>query len=176
MNRQQKADVVQLLRAQFDQSAASFLVNYAGLTVAQMQRLRKQLLLCGGELKVAKARLMSKALENSSVQCSLKPFLKSQIALVFGGSNSPAIAKVLHDFSKEYDALKLVAGCVENQLLNSAAIVQVASLPSREVLLAQLCGTLRAPMNKMALVLNMLLLRLVWTLKQIEEKKQASGL
>jgi len=175
MNRQQKADVIHILRTQFDNSAASFLVNYAGLTVDQMQRLRKRLLGNDAELKVAKARLMNKALEGSNIQCSLQPFLKNQVALIFGGNNFPAVAKVLYDFSKENEAFKLVVGCIENQLLNPAAIIQVASLPSREVLLAQVCGTLRAPMNNFVIVLNMLLLRMVWALKQIEDKKRASG-
>ncbi len=171
MNRQQKALVVEGLKKDFSDSQATFLVGFKGLTVKQMQSLRKELRQKGGTLKIAKARLMLRATEGEAGIEQLIPFLKGQIGLVFASNESPAIAKVLHDFSKGNEALELVAGYLDSQLLDQETIVHLASLPSKEVLLAQVCGTLKAPAIGLAAVLNVLVLRFLWTLKQVGEKK-----
>ena len=86
----------------------------------------------------------------------LTPLLKEQVALVFVEKESPAIAKVIYDFSKEVGALKVVAGYLDEQVIPSATVVRIASLPSRDVLLAQICATLKAPASSCARVLTSL--------------------
>lgn len=173
MNRQQKELVVQLLRERFLQSPASFIVGYKGLTVNQLQELRSKLRQRGGALKVAKARLMKLAvgdLEDSQV---LTPYLKDQIGIVFTKDKSPAnIAKVLNDFAKDHEALRLVGGTVEGSFVDQSTIGRIASLPSKEVLLAQLCGTLKAPITRLVTVLDMQIVQLPLVLKQIAAKKK----
>ena len=172
MNREQKVVEVQALKDDFSASKASFLIGYKGLTVNQMQRLRRELKEKGGKLRVAKARLMRRAVENMEDRERLAPFFKDQIGLVFASDEVPSVAKVLYQFSKDNEALQLVIGVFEDHMLDSAGISRIATLPSRDVLLAQLCGTLKAPTTGLANVLNMLILRLLWTLNQIGEKKQ----
>ncbi|KKP35813.1 MAG: 50S ribosomal protein L10 [candidate division TM6 bacterium GW2011_GWF2_32_72] len=174
MNRQEKEQVVQVLKASFADSQASFLVNYQGLTVGQLQALRKELRNNGASFKVAKARLMKIAVQDVSGVDFLAPYLKEQVGLVFAKGEAPAVAKVLVDYSREFTALKLVAGGMESQLLTGASITALASLPSRDVLLAMVCGTLKAPIVKLDVVLNMLILRLLFVLKQVAEKKEAN--
>ncbi len=102
----------------------------------------------------------------------VRPFFKDQIGLVFAKNESPAVAKVLYEFSKKNDALKLIIGRMDSHILDAQTVGRIASLPSREVLLGQVCGTLKAPIQGLASVLNTLVLKLLWTLKEVEKTKQ----
>lgn len=163
MNRQEKEQSIVALKEGFSGSKATFLVSYKGLTVGQMQKLRRSIREKGGELVVAKTTLMKRAVQNMQGVDTLAPYFKEQIALVFASKEAPSVAKVIRDFSKENERLGIVAGCMNSNLLSGDLIIRIASLPSREVLLAQLCGTLKAPMAKLAMLLD-----------AIKEKKQAS--
>jgi large subunit ribosomal protein L10 len=171
MNRQQKVEVVNFLQDNFSKNAASFLIGFQGLTVGQLQKLRKELRESGSILKIAKARLVKRAIEDKDGGQDLLPFCKNQIGLVFADTDTPAAAKVLQQFSKEHEALKIIAGCLDSHLLDAASVVRIANLPSKDVLRAQLCGTLNMPMVSFVNVLNILILRLLWVLKKIEEKQ-----
>ena len=171
MNREQKATLVASLKDEFAQSKASFLVNFRGLSVEQVQSLRKGLRSKGGHMKVAKARLMKLAAEDMPEAQVMLPFFKEQIGLVFAKEETTSIAKVLSDFARDNEALTIVAGSLERVLLDEAAVKRIALLPSREVLLAQLCGTLQAPITGLVIALTMVQLKLLWALKQIGEKK-----
>ncbi|MFZ5954044.1 MAG: 50S ribosomal protein L10 [Candidatus Dependentiae bacterium] len=173
MNRQEKSLVIDTLKNDFEKSQASFLVNYKGLTVAQLQALRKALSSTGSSFKVAKARLVKIAAQDIENAEPLTPFLKEQVGVVFAYKDVSAAAKALHDFAKQNEQCKLVAGCFEAKPLNEEAINRIALLPSREVLLAQVCGTLKAPITGLVVALNQNILRLLWALKQVGEKKQA---
>jgi len=172
MNREQKAIVVQTLKDDFSNNKASFLVNYRGLTVNQMQKLRRELRDKSGSLKVAKARLMKRAVDGLDGVDQLTDFFKDQVGLVFAAQEAPAVAKVLRDFSEDNKSLELVVGYFDKQVLMPESIVRIASLPSREILLAQVAGALKAPVSGFVNVLHTMTARLVWTLKQVGEKKQ----
>lgn len=172
MNRQQKEQVVQSLKDNFAQSPASFVVGYKGLTVNQMQSLRAQLRERGGNLKVTKARLMKIAVEDVDSLKQLLPYFKDQIGVVFAQEEPPAVAKVLRDFAKNNEALQLIVGQLDAELLNTDAINLIATLPSKEVLLGKLCGVLNAPIVNFAALLNTHVIRLLLVLKQISQKEQ----
>ena len=172
MNRQEKLAVIEHLKEGFAGSVASFVVNYQGLTVVQMQNLRRELRQQGGELKVAKARLVKLAVNGMEGVDTLTPFLKEQIGVVFADKDVSAVAKVLRDFAKKNEAFEIVAGHMDQKTLSANDVVRIASLPSREVLLAQVCATLQAPSASLARVLNGMTLRLLWTLKQVGDQKQ----
>lgn len=177
MNRQQKESVIGALHSLFSTTKGSFFVDYQGLTVSEMRRLRKQLRETGGTLKVAKMRLIKRALTDTQDSQVLLPYCEDQRGVVFAqdaGDVSP-VAKVLRDFSKENESLQLVVGCLDAQLLDKQAIVRIASLPSKEVLLAQVCGTLNAPVTSFVSVLNQLIVRLLLVLKEIEKKQQSAS-
>jgi len=172
MNRQQKELVVDGLRKDLLSSKAAFLVVYKGLNVGQMQELRSSLRSKGGALKVAKARLMKRAVDGQEGIGDLVPFLHDQVGLVFAGEEVADVAKALSDFAKG-SSLDLVAGVFESTIIEKEKIIQIASLPPREVLLAQLCGTLNAPIAGLARALNMMVLKLLFALKQIEDQKKS---
>ncbi len=171
MNRQQKEQVIQSLRQDFEGNPASFVVSYRGLSVDQLQVLRRQLRKHGGRLKVTKVRLMKIAADQAEAAKPLIPYLKDQIGIVFASKESSAIAKVLYDFAKNHKDLQLIVGKLDDQLLDKDLIKRIASLPSREVLLAQVCGAINAPISGLASVLRILLMRPLMVLKQISEKK-----
>jgi large subunit ribosomal protein L10 len=159
MNRQEKETVVSDLKGNFSQSTGLFIIGYKGMTVAQMQQLRKEVRQNQGHLKVAKVRLVKRAIEGLPGSGELAPLLKEQVALVFAENESPAIAKVIGNFAKDNAALKVVAGYIDSAVLSAETVGRIAALPSREVLFAQLCYTLKAPMT-----------RLVWVLKGMQDK------
>ena len=175
MNRQQKELVVDLFHKNFLTNKGSFFVDYSGLTVVQMQQLRKQLQEKGGTLKIAKMRLVRRALSGVEGADVLFSHCKNQVGVVFAhdASEVSGVAKTLNDFARGNKNLDLVVGCVDAQLLDKTAIVRIASLPSKEVLLAQLCGMLKSPLTGFVHGLNFMLVRLLLALKEIEKQKQA---
>ncbi|HRN77630.1 MAG TPA: 50S ribosomal protein L10 [Candidatus Dependentiae bacterium] len=173
LNRQQKDQVIQELRNDFASSNASFLVGYQGLTVDQMQTLRTELRKQGGRLQVAKARLMKRAAEGIDGAQDIAEHFKNQVGLVFAAGEVPAIAKVLHTFAKNNVALVLKVGYIDSQVLDERGILRIAQLPSREVLLAQVCRGIQAPSSNLVRVMHTSIVRLLWVLQEIQNKKQS---
>jgi large subunit ribosomal protein L10 len=153
MNRHEKELVVSDLKNRFASSQAAFVVQYKGLTVAQMQELRKKLRPQGGTMCVAKARLMKLAMADMPVQ-ELGADCKNQVALIFAEKETAPIAKAISEFAKENQALAIMSGFADQKMLDRRTITILATLPSREVLLAQLCGVLKGPMAALARVLH----------------------
>ncbi len=172
MNRQQKETTIQSLKERFSQSPATFVIGYKGLSVVQMQDLRSQVRNSGGDLKIAKGRLLKRAVGDLEDEKTLAPYLKNQIGVVFASDEAPAIAKILSSFAKDNAALELVVGQLDGALLDKQGIVRIATLPSKDVLRAQLCGTLQAPITRLVFGLNMQLIQLLLVLKQVAEKKK----
>lgn len=160
MNREQKAVIIDSIKNDFTQSEASFIVGYKGLTVKQLQALRKELRTQKGTFKVAKGRLVKLAVKDLAGVNELTPYFKEQIGVVFADEQAPAVAKVLYNFAKANNNFTLVAGFFDARVLPSKDIERIATLPSREVLLAQVCY-----------ILNMQMVRLLWVLQRVAEAK-----
>jgi len=156
MNKQQKALQVNELKENFSASQASFLISFKGMPVATMQALRRELSAVDGKLKIAKMRLVKKAVEVDDSMKELLPYLKDQLGVVFSKGEAPAVAKVLHIFAKNNESLGLVIGTLDKKLLNKSEIEEIATLPSREVLLAQLCYVLQASVVQTVMTLDIL--------------------
>lgn len=172
MNRQQKEILVGALKKSFDSSIANYVVGCQGLSVNAMRELRSRLRKHGAQVKVAKMRLVKRALIDNQELQGVVPFLCEQRGVVFVSHESTAVAKTLCDFAKEYERLQLVAGYVDREMLDIKGIEYLASLPSREVLLAQVLGTMQAPMRQCAVLLHLMLVRLAVVLQQIAQKKE----
>ena len=173
MNKQEKTKIIDVLHQGFSTSQASFLINFKGITVRQMQGLRKVLRENGGNLKIAKARLMKRATAGIDGIQALHPLLKEQIGLVFTKDNSPAVAKALYNYSQQHASLGLVACFFEQRVLARDLVIRIAQLPSKPVLLAQVCSSLNAPARNCVGLLNMLIMRLLFLLKQIAQSRNA---
>jgi len=173
MNRQQKEAVVSDLKELFQNNQATFLVGYQGLTVAKLQTLRKDIRNFGGKFKVTKARLMRIAAEGTQNTEDFRKDFKNQVGLVFVKEEVPSVAKKLVDFAKENELLSVISGFFESRFISKKEIEGLAAIPPKDVLLAQLMGTLQAPTCALVRVLNALVTNVPSTLKQVSEKGES---
>jgi len=171
MNRQQKEAVIADFKELFAGSQASFLVCYKGLDVKSMSDLRTKLRENGGKLKVTKARLMKLAAKGIEGIDGFKDAFKEQVALVFAHGEVPTVAKQIVEFSKENKALEVLSGFFESKELSREEVNFFATLPSREVLLAQVASLLQAPASNLARALTSPIQQLAYGLKQLAEKE-----
>ena len=143
-------------------SVATVVVEYAGLTVEEIKDLRSQLRAEGVELKVIKNNISSRAFKEANFE-EMQDYLKGPCAVAFSADDVTAAARVLYNFSKEHEVLKLKAGTMEDSFADESQIKELASLPSREGLLSMLLSVLQAPMRGLA-----------QTLSQVAEQKPAA--
>lgn len=149
MDRQGKEQVVSNLQSRFAKATAAVVAEYKGLTVAELNNLRRELREVGGEYHVAKNTLIEIAIEGSPY-LSLKDVLTGQNGLVFGYSDTVGLAKVIARYAKEHEKFAIKGGVAEGQFLSSARVDALSQLPSREVLRAQLLGVLARPATQLA--------------------------
>ena len=171
MNRQQKEAIIADFKNMLTTAPGSFLVVYRGLNVKDVTTLRGMLREKGGQLKITKARLMKRAAEGIDGIDSFKENFKDQIGIVFAKEEVPPVAKQLIEFSKDHKALQILAGFFESKTLTRDEVEFFASLPSREVLFAQLAGALQSPASNLARAIAAPMQQLAYGLKQLAEKK-----
>ncbi len=149
MERSQKQLAVDAIAEQFSRAKAAFLVDFKGITVEDVTRLRKKLRAANSEMKVVRNTLARLAIaRHPEKESALKEDFKGTNAIVFSYEDATASAKILADFAKEVEQLQLKVGMMDNARLDENAIKRLASLPSKEVLRAQFLGLLQAPMAK----------------------------
>ncbi|MBI3249696.1 MAG: 50S ribosomal protein L10 [Deltaproteobacteria bacterium] len=149
MDRQGKEQGVSNLQRRFGKATAAVVAEYKGLTVAQLNQLRRELREVGGEYHVAKNTLVEIAIEGSPY-LSLKDILTGQNGLAFGYGDAIGLAKVVTRYAKEHDKFVIKGGMSDGQFLSASRVEAVAQLPSREVLRAQLLGVLSRPATQLA--------------------------
>lgn len=172
MNRQEKQAVINGMRTSFSDSQASFLVGVQGLTVNQVQKFRRLIRKEGGEVSVVKNTLLRVAVDGLDGVSNLAPHFSQQIAVVFAFKEPTAIARALHATAKEEERFKIVAGYLEGSVMDVSKIEYLATLPSKERLVAMVCGGLKAPIANNVMVLKKILMQFMWVIKQASEKSQ----
>ena len=151
LNRNEKAAVVADVSAQVGKSQTLALAEYRGLTVAHLDTLRRQARDKGVYLHVLKNTLARRAVAGSSFEVAAESMSGP---LIYGFSeDAVAAAKVIADFAKGNDKLVIKAGAYAGKALDANGVKALASIPSKEVLLAQLCGLLQSPISGFARVL-----------------------
>lgn len=129
------------------------IVDYRGLTVTNFTELRKRLHPIGSELHVVKNSIFRIAAKEAGL-ADLSGALAGQLAVVTGQKDVSAAAKVLKGFSKEFDKGKVQFGYLKDQRIENAELMELADLPSLEVLRSRILGTLQAPATKLAMMIN----------------------
>jgi large subunit ribosomal protein L10 len=152
MDRAEKAEAVASLQQVFGSTTVVVVCHYAGLTVAQMSALRRQMRSAGASVKVAKNRLARIALEGTDV-ASIGPLLKGPTLLAYSGDPVSA-AKVASDFAKTHEKLVILGGAMGKTALNPEGVKALATLPSLDELRGQIVGLIQAPASKIARVVN----------------------
>ena len=152
MDRAAKAELVAALGEVFASTGVVVVAHYAGLTVADMQKLRREMKQAGGSVKVAKNRLAKIALEGTDV-ASIASLLKGPTLLAYS-SDPVAAPKVATDFAKANEKLVILGGAMGTTALNPDGVKALASLPSLDELRAKLVGLIQAPSTKVAQIVN----------------------
>ena len=168
MDRAQKEKVVEELGQIFESSGVVVVAHYEGLTVAEMQDLRGQMREAGGSVRVAKNRLAKIALDGKPVS-SIADYLTGMTVLAY--SEDPvAAAKVMDKYSKDNDKLVILGGAMGETALDPAGVKAVASMPSREELIASIVGAIGAPAANIAGAIGAPASNIASILSTIEEK------
>lgn len=176
ISRQEKEQMLEMLKDKMGSSQLIVLANYRGLNVDAMTKLRRKMRESGSELNVAKNTIIKIAARELGYQ-GLDPHLEGPTALAFGYDDPVAPAKVLSDFMKDYKKLEIKVGLLDGKLIDTKQVVGLANLPSREVLLAKALGGMQAPMYGFAGALQGLLRNFVYVLDAVREQKagEAAG-
>jgi large subunit ribosomal protein L10 len=172
VNRKEKEAVVQEMAERLGRAQALVLTNFSGLKVEQMTQLRQQLREKGCEYVVVKNTLLKRAAQGLPAQV-LSDQLEGPGGLGIAYADPVALAKALVEFAKNNAKLEIRAGVLSGKLIAGTQVADLAKLPSREVLLSMLLGTLNGVPRNLVSVLAAVPRSLMNVLKAIEEKKAA---
>ena len=151
MNKEQKKQYIDEMSKHFDKSEAVIVTHYQGLTVSQLDDLRKKMREHGIKFKITKNRITKLALEKT--KCKDISNLFSGPTAVTLSDDAITSAKILSKFSKENENLKILGGIMGNDILDVAAVQNVATLPTLDEAKAKIVGILRSPAEKIASIL-----------------------
>jgi large subunit ribosomal protein L10 len=178
MNSAEKAALTEEFAQAFSGAGASFLISYQGTKCAELTKLRRNLRPAGAKLKIVKNTLAKRALAGTAGE-QLNDLLAGPVAVVWAAEDPVSPAKIISDFSKNVETFVVKGGIVDGQVVNAAAIGDLAKLPSREELLAKLLSLINAPATKLLQTVNAPSSQLVRTLDawrgKLEEKGGAAG-
>jgi large subunit ribosomal protein L10 len=171
LNLEQKQAVVAEVSAQVAKAQAIVVAEYRGLAVGNMTELRKRARNSGVYLRVLKNTLARRAVADTPFSGLTEKLVGP---LFYGISPDPvAVAKVLHDFSREnVDKFMIRGGAMANLVMSPQQVAELARMPSREQLLSMVLGTMLAPVAKLARTLNEVPGKFVRTLAAIQEQKE----
>ena len=164
MPTQEKVESVEDLKRRLSGVKTVLLAEYRGLTVQQLNDLRRQLRSVSAEYKIVKNRLARLALSESL--SGVKSLLKGPTGMVISKDDPVAVAKALHTFARTNQALVIKAGYVEGQMLEPAGLKALADLPSKEAIRSQIVGALQGPMAQLVGLLQAPQRELVYVLSQ----------
>src|SRR5262245_22598664 len=153
MRRTEKVENVRGLQDDLGRATLAVLAEYRGLTAGQMNRFRRAVREAQGRCRVTKNTLTRRAVASSRYE-KLTPMLNGPVALILAFKDPVALAKLTVKFADELPKLEIRGAVLDGQMLPPAEVKALASLPSREVLMAQLLGLLQAPASQLLRTIN----------------------
>lgn len=169
-----KAKQIVVVREKLQAAKMALVTEYRGLTVAEMMDLRRHLKGAAGEYRVIKNTLVRRALDGS-VYGALDGFLKGPTGWVFAYEDPVALAKVLVKFLEGHEKLVIRGGVLDGQALNPAQVKELAKLPGRNQLLAQLLALMQAPASQLLRLVQEPGARMVRLLEQARKSKESES-
>jgi large subunit ribosomal protein L10 len=170
--REEKVQIVSEIKERLSNSSSAILVDYKGLTVEEVNQLRKKFREAGVIYKVYKNTLIEIAARELGLE-GLIPHLEGPTAIAFGVKDPVAPAKILLDTMKELNKMEFKVGVVDGKIIDVDGIKALAKLPSREELIAKMLGSLNAPIANLVGVLSGPIRALVYALNAIKAQKEA---
>ncbi len=171
MDRQEKEKFVADLHTRLERAQGTFLVEYKGLDVKAMSRLRKELRNADVEFQVVKNRLLKRASQETDTAL-INDYMQGPTAIALTYEDLVAPAKVLVNFAKEFQQLKIKYGQISGKLLDVDAVKRLSELPGRDVLLAQTLSAMQAVSTSFVRVLNGIVAKLLNVLSAIQQEKE----
>ena len=150
---EEKQPIVKAISEAVEGAASVVVVDYRGLTVTQDTELRRNLREAGVHYKVYKNTMVKRAIEGTEFQ-PLDAVLEGPNAFAISKDDATAPARVISEFAKKAPNLEIMAGIVEGKFYDADAMKAIAEIPSRDVLLSRLLGSLQSPVTNLARVLN----------------------
>ena len=155
MERAHKEEAIKDIRARFDKMSSAVFLDFTGMTVEEVSKLRDRFREKGIDYKVLKNKLVEKALADQPWISGLKPVLRGMTGVAWSFEEPSAAARVVKDFVKENEKLKVKAGLLEGQLLDAKQVEnQLATLPSKDEARAMLLATMIAAPQRFVMLLN----------------------
>lgn len=173
LSRARKQEILGVYGEGLAHATHAFLLSYKGVSVPQVTELRSRVRQKGGKYLVVKNTLALRALEGGALK-TLEGHFSGPTAVVYG-DDPVALAKVLHDFIKDVPAYEIKVGLVDGQIVAGAQIKELATLPSREELIAKLLFLLQSPITRFVRVLAAVPQQFVGVLDQIRVQKEKQG-
>jgi large subunit ribosomal protein L10 len=152
LTKSQKTEVIKELEASLANAETMVFVNFKGLTVAEVNKLRKALREAGASYKVAKKTLLGRVLDSKNIEGTM-PAMEGEIAVVYS-TDALAPAREVFNFAKGKETPTIVGGVFAGEYADKARMLSIATIPSREVLLAQFVNLINSPIQRFAVVLS----------------------
>ena len=173
MPNKQNIEILDKIKTDLKSVEAMWVVDYRGLSVKEIETFRREVRAAGAIAKVYKNTLMHIALEELELP-NLEAVLEGPSAFIFSGEDPVASAKAIKDFAKANPNLEIKGGMMDGGFVDAAQVIAIASLPSREELIAKLLGTISNPMVQTVRVLNGPMEAFARCVNQIAEGKPAA--
>ena len=173
MDKKKKNQIIEDVYQKLQKSQAVYAFNYRGMNVMNVEAIRKALRESQGEMKVVKNTLAHIAFQKANIPFD-ENILTDQNALAFSYQDIVLTAKTLTDFAKKIPQLEIKGVWLNRQQYGPDEVKNLASLPTRDILLAQVVGGIAAPLSKLVSALSGIIRNMVWVLKSIEEKKSSN--
>ncbi len=173
-NKENKATVIAEVKELFRESQLAFVIDYQGLTVAELTDLRRRLRPIGGTCKIAKNTFIELAVAGDENWQPMQEFLKGSTALLLVKEEVGAAVKAYKSFQKDTKKTDLRGGVMEGRALSKAQIEAIGDLPSKEQLMAQIAGGLNALATKIAVGVKEVPGSLVRSIKAVSEQEEAA--
>ncbi len=171
LTREQKEQQLQLLKSELAPATGLFVMDFTGLTVAEVTELRRKVREAEGRYLVVRNTLARIALKGSANE-PLTPLLDGPTAVAYTNRDVVALAKVLAEFAKSHEKLQFRGALVEGRVLDAESANRMALLPSKQELVARLLFLLQSPMRRLVAALNWPVTSLAVTLRQVADAKQ----
>lgn len=171
INKEKKQKIVEELIENINKAQAIYFTDFSGLDVSKINELRNNLRQIETKAKVAKKNLIDVSFKKLGTHLNIREKTQNPVMIEFAFGDPILAAKTIWKFSKENEQLKILGALFNNEFLSTEKVVQLAQIPSREVLLGRLVASLASPIRNFNYVLKGNLNKLVYALKAIQNTK-----
>ena len=174
LSRENKQQIINSLNDRFKSNPSIFVLEYKGLTVKELEKIRKELKSVSSEIKIVKNTLLRKASEDTEAD-QISDLFVGSTAIAFCTDESSAVAKVFVKSAKDYEQFSIKGGLLEGKKVDVTDIEQISKLPTRIELIAQFAGLLNSPMSGFLYSLQNMQSKLLHALYALKEKKEKNN-